>query len=945
MTRYTLLLTLFIACFGSAFGQTFTWEHIHESPFVSDTVLTRTRHFQVLPDGGAIGFMQMSGPNSNDLEILRLDGGGNLVWAFNLPYPIVYEKPTSTLFEGDKVMFLEESGEYMVVSTSGSLLRWDSLPKVDEVAYRGLTYQPNHGLIALGNKSINFIESPHMYRLDTNFNTLLDTTYNLSAIPFVAQNFKELSDGNLFLGGRHGYGTVGSVTRLVKLAPDGTLIWARNYSYLAEPSQVSVLEPSAGNLYMVVNTGAGVPPSVGNLLRIDMNGDTLWRKIPSFFESYFSMTEVNSRLIAAVMITSNFPSSSRSLAVLDTSGNKVSVNPLNVLGFPFPYLSKTQKGIMASWSKSNGHISQLDSLGNFAGNVVQGTVYGDTTLDCLQSAGEKGFPNMLVLVEPDSVFTFTDDQGMYELRTDSGNIWISMPQLPPLWSLNCPSNPDSHAVYFPSYYDTTSGLDFALEPDLLCPLVTASIATPFLRPCSVSTYTLEARNLGTLPASNAYVDVIFDSLVTVTGMSCPFTNIGPDSFRVQLGTLPVLGTATCTIDVLVSCDPSAVTGRTSCAKARAYPDLFCELPSALWDSSSVRVTGACQNGDSVAFVVENVGAMDMQAATSIVIAEDDLLRTTTTVQLNAGQDTVIKRAANGATWTLIADQVPYHPGNSFPRATVEACGVDSMGQFSIGHVTSLMYDDQDPWVDIHCQEITNSFDPNDKRGWPKGTGPLNYILDTDPIEYMIRFQNTGTDTAFTVVIRDALPPELDLSSFHLGLSSHPYTFQLLADNRLEWTFANIRLPDSATNEPASHGYVTFHIQQVPGNAPGTAIKNAANIYFDFNEAIVTDTSLHTVLDSIEGVLSLSLEDPVSLTPGIVAYPNPFGGSVTVRLDRPVVGGLSLELFDFQGRLLRRIQGNDNQSVTLDRRGLPAGMYVYRLKNQERQLHCGKLIAR
>jgi uncharacterized repeat protein (TIGR01451 family) len=133
------------------------------------------------------------------------------------------------------------------------------------------------------------------------------------------------------------------------------------------------------------------------------------------------------------------------------------------------------------------------------------------------------------------------------------------------------------------------------------------------------------------------------------------------------------------------------------------------------------------------------------------------------------------------------------------------------------------------------QTVTGSFDPNEKLVTPEGI-----IERTDMLTYQINFQNVGNDTAFTIVVRDTLDPNLDLATFASGASIHPYTY---ATNGREivWTFADILLPDSIVNEPGSHGFVKFTAYPSPGVPPGTIIENRASIFFDFNPPVVTNT--------------------------------------------------------------------------------------------------------
>jgi len=73
------------------------------------------------------------------------------------------------------------------------------------------------------------------------------------------------------------------------------------------------------------------------------------------------------------------------------------------------------------------------------------------------------------------------------------------------------------------------------------------------------------------------------------------------------------------------------------------------------------------------------------------------------------------------------------------------------------------------------------------------------------LTYKIRFQNTGTDTAFNIVVLDTLSDLLDVSTFVPLVSSHPYALEIVDSNVLKYSFENIMLPDSNINEPGSHG--------------------------------------------------------------------------------------------------------------------------------------------
>ncbi len=141
--------------------------------------------------------------------------------------------------------------------------------------------------------------------------------------------------------------------------------------------------------------------------------------------------------------------------------------------------------------------------------------------------------------------------------------------------------------------------------------------------------------------------------------------------------------------------------------------------------------------------------------------------------------------------------------------------------------------------------VTGSYDPNDKVArTSSGLSSTVYYIDQDDyIDYTIRFQNTGTDTAFTVIITDTLPEALDMTSFEQGAASHPFEVRFKVGRVVEWRFNDILLPDSTTSEPESHGLVGFRVRPQLPLVPGTAIGNTANIYFDFNPPVITEPSV------------------------------------------------------------------------------------------------------
>ncbi|MCB0521215.1 MAG: T9SS type A sorting domain-containing protein [Saprospiraceae bacterium] len=146
-------------------------------------------------------------------------------------------------------------------------------------------------------------------------------------------------------------------------------------------------------------------------------------------------------------------------------------------------------------------------------------------------------------------------------------------------------------------------------------------------------------------------------------------------------------------------------------------------------------------------------------------------------------------------------------------------------------------------------------DPNDKLVRPVGNTPAHLTLFDEILEYTIRFQNTGTDTAFTVRLEDQLDGDLDWSSFQPVAASHAYRAVIDGDGLATVVFDQIMLPDSNVNEPESHGFFTFRIRALAGLPDFTAVENSAGIFFYFNDAVVTNTTLNTLVPLLPAVIS------------------------------------------------------------------------------------------
>ena len=232
-------------------------------------------------------------------------------------------------------------------------------------------------------------------------------------------------------------------------------------------------------------------------------------------------------------------------------------------------------------------------------------------------------------------------------------------------------------------------------------------------------------------------------------------------------------------------------------------------------------------------------------------------------------------------------------------------------------------------ADTLTQIFVCSNDPNDKAIYPFGTGPEKYTLMGETLRYTIRFQNTGNDTAFNITIRDTLSPYLDVNSFKLLASSHPVNTNLKTSGALLFRFDNIMLPDSGRNQDLSQGYITYSIKPKAGLANNSEVRNTSYIFFDFNPAVQTNTTLNTMVYN----LPVGINDKNPFTGSkLTIYPNPTNGQI--RIVNPYGSKpLFLSIFNSQGQEVYRSEKPEKE---LDVKLPAAGLYLVKGYNNENE---------
>ncbi len=519
-----------------------------------------------------------------------------------------------------------------------------------------------------------------------------------------------------------------------------------------------------------------------------------------------------------------------------------------------------------------------------------------------------------------------NEAGLFGFRPDTGNYRVTV--IPPndYWSVCVPDT-----TFAIEQTGDTTAIGFGAQALVDCPLLETHIGAWGLRRCFDNVFTVEYCNTGTASAPNAYLDVRLDPYLSFISAELPALPIGNNTYRFDVGDIAVGECGRFKLTANLDCD-STIIGQTHCVESHIYPDSIC-IPTGGWNGANVELDGECQ--DSVRFVLYNTG----NASTSLleyIVIEDNIINSVGNFQLLPGDSIAIAFPANGSTWTLVAEQQPGNPAGPQVSTTVEGCGGPDV--LSIGFSSQFGEEDGNPFTSQLCLPSVGSYDPNDKLAEPKGYGPQHFIAPGQPLLYRIRFQNTGTDTAFKVVVLDTLPPQLDPATISGMLASHNYRMQVLPGNVLDIRFENILLPDSNINEAASHGFVQFLIKQRENLPLGTEIHNRAAIYFDYNLPVITPDVWHTLGENY--VLSNTGGPLNTASPTCLLWPNPVAGSAVLHCARNLTG-TRLVCYNALGQLVHTFTPALDGSV--DFSSLNKGQFFYAVERNGMVIGRGRFL--
>lgn len=235
-------------------------------------------------------------------------------------------------------------------------------------------------------------------------------------------------------------------------------------------------------------------------------------------------------------------------------------------------------------------------------------------------------------------------------------------------------------------------------------------------------------------------------------------------------------------------------------------------------------------------------------------------------------------------------------------------------------------------IDLIEIEVVDSYDPNAMTVTPPGIGEDGKIkLEEETFLYRIDFQNYGTAEAINIYVDNVVDPNLDMCTFEVLEYSHPMEMSYTEDRLLTFRFDDIWLESIEVDEAASQGYVIYMVNKIPGLEYMDQIKNTASIYFDFNEAVITNTEVNTFYDFSTAVENIDLIDIAEFE----IIPNPTVSSFVIDYILETSEEVEIYLYDINGMeidvVLEKTFQNVGRQIVKYEKSLPKGLYFITIR--------------
>lgn len=481
-------------------------------------------------------------------------------------------------------------------------------------------------------------------------------------------------------------------------------------------------------------------------------------------------------------------------------------------------------------------------------NKVHGRIYADKNQNKIFDLNDQPLGGLIIKTEPGEIYAQTDENGNYTMYLPKGTFTIQ--QVIPsrkgvLMSQIFPVTPGTYNIAFSKNNKDSSGFNF-INKILLTSFITIDLNSIRRRRCFKGTTSVKYCNDGYADAQNKTIKVLFPKHVIPISSDIPWNSLKDKELTYIVPRIPAGTCKTINITDSVQCGDISIIGLVECTKATFSPGNNVFPVNDNWDKSNLQIKGDCANDGYIKTTVKNKGLGNMKDSTQARVFLDTSLVFASNYRIAFEDSVTLNIPANGKSFRMEFNQTKYNPDGDIVIFSLEGCKTNGLAA-SKGVLDKFPQNNEPEEVESSCLSIIGSFDPNDKRVFPSGITENYNIAETTELEYILRFQNSGTDTAFIVLVTDTLSDLLDISTFKPGITSHKAQWNISGEVNpvVSCKFDNILLPDSNVNERSSHGYLKFKIKP-KSNIKGRQIRNKGYIYFDFNEAVITNEVMNTI---------------------------------------------------------------------------------------------------
>jgi hypothetical protein len=719
-------------------------------------------------------------------------------------------------------------------------------------------------------------------------------------------------DGGYIVGGKSDSDISGDKTDacigiydywILKLDPVGNILWQRTIGGTSSDVLTSLRQTTDGGYIVAGNSISGVSgdktePSRGLhdywLVKIDSIGNIQWRKTLGGNQNDY-MHDIIQTDLGGYLVTGYSAS--------DISGDKTAL----YYGSTDAWFLNLDAAGNILWQKSYGG-SEMEGLWSIkksstGGYMLSGGIESDISGTVTENSnGTRDY--WIMKIDENGVMEWQNtvggtntDNSLGVLQTTTGDYLLyglSVSNAGGDKTENSNGNYDFWVLYFSGNYNLISGIAFAdMNNDQFHnpnePLLKNRVVTENLT--------------GRIAVSNEdglYSLAVFDS--GSFEVSAPLVN--------HFNAVPVTHSATFT-----------AFHQTDSLNDFAY------LPGGLFNDLCITLSPSIpfRSGFNAGYIIhyENTGTTTI-ANTSIVFYPD-----TNLTYVSSGTSPILV-SPDSVVWNT-GTLTPFQSGNIFVTVNV-SLGLPIGTVINSGAKIEPLAGDANPNCNIQYWEIvtTGSFDPNDIL---VNRHQLYTFEFPDPpyLDYIIRFQNTGNDTAFTVKILNPVDTtKLQLHSLEFVATSHPVDIRFISHERnMEFRFDNILLPDSNTNEPLSHGFVRYRVKPKTNLVANDSILNFAAIYFDFNDPVLTNIAITKV------VLPTGIHpDNTAGEKSLLLFPNPVNDFFTIEVSGVHAKNFSLSVYNAYGKKIQSLFNGKSPSVkwskSFDVSSLNKGVYFIKL---------------